>query len=189
MNAVNIVKMKKITAVLSAAALVMSLSAAVSCEKSNDSGREEDTYGESYYQTASGAEVEFRDGISRSDYPIDTHVGEWLAGCAAEDRDDHFEAYTLRHHQPAENGNTTFTYFIYYPHGGESVSASAELLEGNGEYVIQVHYEAGPGVAEYSLCRVSVTIPTDEAPRLRLLMGEETLGVLSTIAADETPTP
>jgi hypothetical protein len=181
--------MKKIIAVLSAATLVMSLSAAVSCGRTDEGKGEADTYGESYYQTASGAEVVLQDGITRSDYPIDTYVGEWLAGCAAEDRDDHFEAYTLRHRQTAENGNTTFTYFIYYPHGGEAVSASAELLEGNGEYVIRVNYEAGPGVAEYSLCRVSVTIPSDESPRLRLLVGEETLGVLSTVAADATQTP
>jgi hypothetical protein len=180
---------KKITAFMMAAAVVVSLSAVVSCGRSDKGKGEADTYGESHYQTASGAEVVLQDGISRSDYPIDTYVGEWLAGCAAEDRDDHFEAYTLRHKQPAENGNTTFTYFIYYPHGGEAVSASAELLEGNGEYVIRVGYEAGPGVAEYSLCRVSVTIPSEEAPRLRLLAGEEPLGVLSTVADAERLMP
>ena len=74
--------MKKIIAVLSAATLVMSLSAAVSCGRTDEGKGEADTYGESHYQTASGAEVVLQDGISRSDYPIDTYVGEWLAGCA-----------------------------------------------------------------------------------------------------------
>lgn len=172
---------KKITSVLSAALVAASLLSIVSCGKGDSEGSTPDTYGETVHYTESGAEVSFRDGISKSDYAVDTHVGAWLAGCSAEDRNDHFEAYTLRHAQPAEGGNTTFTYFIYYPCGGMSVAAMPELLESDGGYVINLRYTDENEGAEYSLCSLSVTIPTDDAPRLRLLVGEETIGVLSTV--------
>jgi hypothetical protein len=38
-------------------------------------------------------------------------------------------------------------------------------------------FEAGHGVEDYSLCYLSVTLPTDKTPRLRLRRGDETLGV------------
>lgn len=172
---------QKITAVLSAALVAASLLSLASCGKGDSEGSTPDTYGETVHYTESGAEVRLRDGISKSDYPADTNVGAWLAGCSVEDRNDHFEAYTLRHAQPAEDGNTTFTYFIYYPRGGMQIAAMPELLEGDGGYVINIRYAEEDEGVEYSLCSLSVTIPTEKSPRLRLLVGEETIGVLSTV--------
>ena len=138
--------------------------------------------GTSVVVTESGEKLVLRDAMNRDNYGADTAVGAWLAGCSAEDRDDHFEAYTLRSAKPTEDGHTTFTYVVYYPHGGEAVLATPSLAEESGGYVLELRYKAGKGVADYSLCSLTVTLPTDEAPRLRLLVGEETLGVLSTVS-------
>lgn len=162
-----------------AADLLLSISA---CGEKEPSFDDRETFPVETYETVDGAVVSFQDGVARDAYPADTPVGEWLTGCSADDRDDQFDAYTLRH-ESAADGHTTFTYLIYYPHGGSALSARSEVLEGEGGYVINIHYSAGGGTEGYSLCTLSVTLPTEETPRLRLLLADDPLGVMSTVSA------
>ncbi len=143
-----------------------------------------DADGENFEQVTfavpENTEMVFLDGMMDSAYGADSSEGSWLAGCSASDRDDQFDAYTLRC-ETAENGNITFTYLIYYPHGGDSLTATPELLEVESGYVINLSYGAGTGIKGYSLCYLSVTLPTDDSPRVRLLVNGDSLGVLSTV--------
>ena len=116
------------------------------------------------------------------------HVNHGIRGEEA-DRDEQFDAYTLRH-ESAADGHTTFTYLIYYPHGGPAVAASPELLESKSGYILNLTYTPAEGTAAktgYSICYLSVTLPTSNAPRLRLLVDEDPLGVLSTVTQNEIP--
>ena len=63
------------------------------------------------------------------------------------------------------------------------------LSQTDSGYIIDLTYEAGRGMDGYSLCYLSVTLPTDKAPRLRLHRGEETLGVMSTVTQADIPAP
>ena len=126
----------------------------------------------------------FRDGLDMTAYAEDTPEGAWLAGCSAPDRNDHLDAYVLRH-ESAADGHTTFTYLVYYPHGGQSMEAAPALLQGESGYAIHLTYEAGQGSSGYSLCYLSVTLPTDRAPELELRVDKKILGMISTVT--QTP--
>lgn len=164
---------------VSALTAVLLLTASA-CGEKEPSYEDRETFAKETYEIADGSIVTFADGLSRDDYAADTPAGQWLIGCSASDRDEQFGAYTLRH-ESAADGNTTFTYLIYYPHGGPSVAAASEVLEGESGYVINIIYTAGAGTEGYSLCTLAVTLPTDQAPRLRLLVGGDPLGVMSTV--------
>ena len=135
-----------------------------------------------------GGELILQDGLRIDGYPLNEPIGEWLAGCSRPDRNDHFQAYTLRREISSE-GNTSFTYIIYYPHGGAALTVKSALSQTDNGYIIDLTYEEGDGTQDYSLCYLSVTLPTDKAPRLRLTHDEETLGVLSTVTVDPITTP
>ena len=178
--------MMKIFRICSAVFLVALLLASVSCgerEPSYDDRETRETFEKETYATVDGADMTFHDGLAKTAYASDMQVGAWLAGCASPDRDDRFDAYILRR-ESASEGNTTFTYLIYYPHGATALAATPELLERDGGYTINLRYKPGTGTEGYTLSYLSVTLPTDEAPRLRLLVNEEPLGVMSTVAAD-----
>lgn len=118
-----------------------------------------------------------------------TPAGEWLAGCSASDRDDQFNAYVLRH-EAAAGENTTFTYLIYYRHGGVPVTPTAEVQKEDSGYRVNVSYTPdSEATADYALCYLTVTLPTQEAPRLRLLLGDETVGNLVTVTGDPITLP
>ena len=140
-----------------------------------------ETFPRETFEIAENAEYTFRDGLLLTDYPTDSAVGEWLAGCSRPDRDESFGAYVLRFESEAD-GNTTYDYLIYYPHGGSSVTATPDILEGQGGYAVRISYAAGEGTEAYSLCRLTVTLPTGETPRLRLMVKDDALGVLSTVS-------
>lgn len=159
---------------------------ATACGEREPSYEDRETFAKETYEAVDGSTVTCLDALTTSAYAAETPVGQWLAGCSAPDRDNQFDAYTLRH-ESAEGGNTTYTYLIYYPHGGTSLRATPELLEGKNGYVLNVRYTAGEARDGYSLCRLSVTLPTDQAPRLRLLVEDDPLGVLSTVTTDEIP--
>ena len=135
-----------------------------------------------------GTEMVFSDGLVTADFPIGEPAGDWLSGCNRPDRDEHFQAYTLRR-EIAEGENTTFTYLIYYPHRDGVLQVKPSLSRTDSGYIIDLTYEAGQGMDGYSLCYLSVTLPTDKAPRLRLHRGEETLGVMSTVTQADIPAP
>lgn len=118
-----------------------------------------------------------------SEFPSGSVVGDWLTLCGGEDRDEQFEVYSLRRETPAEGG-TSFTYVIYYPHGGTALTPALQVLRGEGGYVLQLTYESGGIVEGYSLCVFTVLLPTTEAPRLRLLHEGEALGQLTTVTAE-----
>ena len=151
-----------------------------SCREQEPSYADRETFEQETFIVPENTEMFFLDGMMDSAYGADSPEGAWLAGCSASDRDDQFDAYTLRC-ETAENGNTTFTYLIYYPHGGNALAVTPELLEGESGYIINLSYEAGTGIRGYSLCYLSVTLPTDNPPRVRLLVDGDSLGVLSTV--------
>ncbi len=181
-------RMKRTKNRIVGAALTAALLLAMpSCGDKEPSYEDRETFAKETYVTVEGTTLSITDGLTRAVFSDDTPAGEWLAGCEAPDRNDQFDAYTLRH-ESAADGNTTFTYLIYYPHGGAAVAASPELLEGESGYVINLTYTEGDGTEGYSLCRLAVTLPTDKSPRLRLLAGKDTLGVMSTVTENTIPT-
>jgi hypothetical protein len=111
-------------------------------------------------------------------------AGDWLKLCGSNDRDEQFDVYTLRH-ESVSGDKTTFTYMIYYPHGGKSLTPTPEVLEGGSGFVVNLTYEAGGSTEGYSLCTLTVTLPTDKAPRLRLLYDGEVLGQMATVSDKE----
>ena len=175
--------LKKIAALLLLASLMTGATACAGDDADTAEGDGtllRETFEKETYRTVGDALLTLTDALSVSAYGSETPEGAWLAGCARPDRDENFAAYVLRH-ESATDGNTTFTYLIYYPHGGAALAATPELLEGDDGYVLNLRYAEGSGREEYALCRLEVTLPTQRAPRLRLLVGEETLGVLSTV--------
>ena len=154
-----------------------------SCQGEPD-GADRETVPKESYETVTDAGLTHRDGLSALDYDASSPVGEWLTACASSDRDEQFDAYTLRR-EITDGENTTFTYMIYYPHGGEGLTVTPELLEGeSGGYVLNLTYTTG-GSGEYCLDYLSVTLPTDKAPRVRLLYDGEVLGQMATVTEEE----
>ncbi len=149
-------------------------------------GRE--TFPEESYAAVGDATVLFSDGLDSTAYSPDSHVGAWLSGCGASDRDEYFDVYTLRHEE-VQDGVTAFTYLIYYPHGEASVTAAYEVLEGESGYVINLRYTPGGSSDGYALSYLSVILPTEEAPRLRLLKNGEVLGQMASVSVEEIFTP
>lgn len=155
------------------------------CQGQEPDGSDRETLPKKSYVTVLGTDLSHRGGLSRDSYTLDSAVGEWLATCSASDRDEQFEAYTLRA-EFAEGENTVFTYAIYYPHGTAGMTAEVELLEGeSGGYILNTTYTAGGSDKDYCLDFVTVTLPTDKAPRLRLLVNGETLGQMATVTDQE----
>jgi hypothetical protein len=139
------------------------------------------------YVTVSGADMTFSDHISPADLAPSSAEGAWLAGCASPDRDNFFDAFALRH-ESTTDGNTTFTYLIYYPHEGVSMNVTAALLQDGEDYVICLSYTKGKS-QDASLSYVSVTLPTDVAPELSLIFDGDELGILSTVTQSPITRP
>ena len=171
-----------IIAVLSVGALLLS-----ACAR-EPSYEDRETFAPEVLTPVEGTELIFADGLVTANFPMGEALGDWLNGCSRPDRNDHFQAYTLRR-EINEGENTTFTYLIYYPHGGESMKVKPVLSQTDSGYVIDLTYEKGQGVEGYSLCYLSVTLPTDKTPRLRLRYGEEILGVMSTVTQADISVP
>lgn len=164
--------------------LTISALCLAACQGEPD-GSDRETLPKESYATVLGTDLSHSGGLSRDTYTPDSAVGEWLTACAASDRDEQFDAYTLRR-EITDGENTTFTYAIYYPHGTSGMTAEVELLEGeSGGYILNVTYKAGGSAQDYSLDLVTVTLPTDKAPRLRLLYDGETLGQMATVTDGE----
>lgn len=151
-----------------------------SCGKREPDTGDRETFLPENFETVTDASVTHRKGLKAAEYVSDSTVGAWLDTCAASDRDEQFDVYSLLHKTTAGE-KTTFTYVIYYPHGGEGRTASVALLEGDSGYVINVSYTLGGASEDYCLDYLSVTLPTDKAPRLRMLYDGEVLGQLATV--------
>jgi hypothetical protein len=66
------------------------------------------------------------------------------------------------------------------------MTATAELLAGeSGGYILNITYTAGGSDKDYCLDYLSVTLPTDKAPRVRLLYDGEVLGQMATVTEEE----
>ena len=161
---------------------------AVSCGEREPSYEDRETFAGETYVTAGDVVLTTCDGLTFDVYPEGTPTGDWLKGCSASDRDEQFDAYVLRH-ESAAAGHTTFTYLVYYPHEGSTLSLMPTLLEGESGYILELACGSGSGVEGYSLCYLSVTLPTDKAPRVRLMLEKDILGVLSTVTVDPIPSP
>lgn len=175
-------KIKKISLAFCVLALLLS---AVACTQKEPTYEDRETFAKETYIPMENTTMTFLDGIIEW-YGDETPAGRWFDGCSAPDRDDQFDAYVLRH-EAAAGEHTTFTYLIYYPHGDSARQATPELLEGERGYVLRVTYTEGTGINGYSLCYLSVTLPTDQAPRLDLLEEGNDLGYLSTVTVDPIP--
>lgn len=165
---------------------VVLLLAFTACTDKKPSYEDRETFTKETYIAMNNTAIILQDCLADTAYPAGTPVGDWLVGCSASDRDDQFDAYVLRHEMTSD-GHTTFTYLVYYPHGSVPLTVTPELLEGEKGYVLNVRYTPGQGQAGYSLCHLSVTLPTEEPPRLRLLTDDDTLGVMTTVTQDKIP--
>ena len=154
------------------------------CGAREPDGSDRETLPKESYVTVTDEGVTHRGGLDQADFSADSAAGEWLPQCSASDRDEQFDAYTLRY-QSTEGDVTTFTYMIYYPHGGNARTPAPEVLEGESGYVVNLTYKAGGSTEGYSLCVLTVTLPTDKAPRLRLLYDGEVLGQIATVSDEE----
>lgn len=170
--------------ILSLCLLLMFSLLCSSCGEREPDTSNRETFPPESYQVVTDATLIHRGGLRMTDYSGDSTVGEWLKKCAASDRDEQFDVYTLRH-EATTGEMTTFTYAIYYPHGGESMIASVELLEGENGYILNVTYTLGASSGEYCLDYLSVTLPTDKTPRLRMLYDGDVLGHLATVTDKE----
>lgn len=180
-------RLKKIAIALLSAILLLSATACGDHPTETPEGEEtlyRETFAKETYVVEEGYLISLADGLPLDYYSPDSPTGAWLEGCATSDRDDYFDAYVLRHESIAD-GNTTFTYLVYYPHGGSPLDVTHELLKGESGYVLNLHYTVGEVGESDSLCYLTLTLPTGEPPRLRLLVGDEALGILSTVT--ETP--
>ena len=171
----------RLTLIAALLALMTLLSACEDREPAPD-GRE--TFPEETYIQAADAAMSLRANLDAADYPEGTVAGDWLALCAAPDRNDQFDAYTLRH-ESVSGDKTAFTYLIYYPHGEAGMTPNPEVLEGEHGYVVNLTYKAGGSTEGYSLSTLTVTVPTDKAPRLRLIYDGEVLGQMATVSEEE----
>ena len=178
---------RKASATLLAMLTTLSLLTASAC--SNSESEADTPLGVETQITVGEATMTFCDGISVSDLADETAyaaVTAWLEGCSASDRDEYFDAYTLRH-ESVSAGHITYTYLVYYPHSGHTVKTTPELTENGSGYVLTLRYTEGRGIKDDSLCRLTVTLPAGTAPRLRLLSDGEPLGVLSTVSETAIP--
>ena len=173
----------KIRSALTAALLALLL-LMPACTEEEPTGDDRETFPEETYIEVADASVTLRSGLNAENYPEGTVAGDWLSRCGDSDRDEQFDVYTLRH-ESADGDRTTFTYLVYYPHGGQPVTATPEVLEGESGYVINLTYGSGGSTEGYELCALTVTLPTAEAPRLRLLYDGEVLGQLATVSEAE----
>ena len=159
-----------------------SVTAMASCMHREPSYEDRETFAQETYVTMENTDMTLLDGLTMELFPANTPEGKWLEGCSAPDRNDQLDAYILRH-EFREKEHTTFTYLVYYPHGGSAMQAKPVLMEGEGGYAIRLSYVGGEGNDRYSLCLLTVTLPTDKAPRLSLQVGEDSLGYISTVTA------
>jgi hypothetical protein len=174
--------MKKLM-ILTAALLALAALLSACVDKEPDPSDRE-TFPEETYIEAADATVSFRADLNTADYPVGTVAGDWLKLCGSNDRDEQFDVYTLRH-ESVSGDKTTFSYMIYYPHGGKSLTPTPEVLEGGSGFVVNLTYKEGGSTEGYSLCALTVTLPTDKAPRLRLLYDGEVLGQMATVSDEE----
>ena len=87
--------MKKLMILTAALLALAALLSACGDKEPDPSDRE--TFPEETYIEAADATVSFSADLNTADYPAGTVTGDWLALCAAPDRNDQFDAYTLRH--------------------------------------------------------------------------------------------
>ncbi len=126
--------------------------------------------------------------LDKNVYPADSPAGQWLEGCGGADRDDLFNAYVLSHAAPAADGKTTFTFLVYFRHEESGYAASPALFEGeSGNFRIDMTYTLGSGHDDYALSYISVTLPSTEVPRVRLIAHDDNLG--SILTEIDTPIP
>jgi hypothetical protein len=175
---------KYLICIFSVICLLLSLP---SCRK-EPSYEDRETFPQETFVPVAGGGMILYDGLTVEEVTSDSNVREWLNACSGADRNDYFGGYVLRH-EITEGENTVFTYLVYYPHENGKMAVTPELLEGSSGYVLNLSYAQGEGVTGYSLSHLAVTVPTDKAPRVRLIVDEQTPGVLVSVSTVSIPVP
>ncbi len=125
--------------------------------------------------------------LSRDAYPIGTPAGDWLSSCDDAGRDDQFRTYILCHTTVAGE-ETTYTYLIYFKHGGSGYTATPTLYEGeDGGRRIDLTYTSASGREDYALSRLTVTLPSGEDPYVRLFSDGESMSSILTVTDSPIP--
>ena len=73
------------------------LLSATACADGEPAYEDRETFRQETYVALEDTVIAFQDGIIRTAYSAETSIDEWLKGCSAPDRNDQFDAYTLRH--------------------------------------------------------------------------------------------
>lgn len=127
-------------------------------------------------------DLSVNDGLSRETFLEGSYADEWLTGCSRPDRNDHFDAYILRHEEPRGEG-TVYTFLVYYPHGAKPLQTIHSLTEDGETCILDLTYTEGGSTEGYTLTLVTLELPGDRDVRVRLNSGENILGTLLTVAA------
>ncbi len=145
-----------------------------------------ETYAPEETVLVDGHTLTYRASLPTDAYAPGTPVGDWIVGCSAPDRNEQVDGYVLRHDMTAGD-MTTYTYLVYLP--GETTDTAAPALFEGETYGYRLDLcRTAPTDSGYSLSRIEVTLPTEgEAPRLRVLVDGDTLGLLVTVS--DTPIP
>lgn len=117
-----------------------------------------------------------------------TPAADWLAACSGEDRNEQFDAYALRH-RATTGESTTFTYLVYYRNADSQPTAAPVVEQGESEWRVNLTFSTAQNPDGYSLVYLAVTIPTAEAPYLRLVHDGESVGLLVTESGEPIPQP
>ena len=157
------------------------------CGKDNSPAERETFPKETFVPMADGGLILY-DGLTTESFANDTNVTNWLIACEGADRNDHFGGYVFRH-QSAEGENTVFTFLVYYPHGGEAMAVTPDILQSTDSHLLNLTYEAGEGVESYSLCLLKVTLNTDRAPRVRVIVDGEVPGTVVSVSSSPIEAP
>ena len=116
------------------------------CGAREPDGSDRETLPKESYVTVTDEGVTHRGGLDKADFSADSAAGEWLTQCSASDRDEQFDAYTLRRETSAGE-ETTFTYAVYYPHLAHISPDVEDVLHRSGF----LSYEPGMPIREVNM--------------------------------------
>lgn len=173
--------------IFAALGIICLLLMCIACSQ-DPSYEDRETFPQETYVSVGNGSMILYDALTVEEMYTDSNVAEWLDACAGSDRDDYFGGYVLRH-EATEGENTVYTYLVYYPHGGEAMTVLPQLVDGTSGCVLNLHYAKGSGTEGYALSMIRVILPSGGAPRVRLLVNDDTPGVIVSVSKEAIPVP